>query len=68
MYIKRLFSTVIKCPTNYKCLPVCDCEIEFNKIIKDLNITIVTLSTKQKDDVKEDDKDKKQIPNNDRCD
>jgi len=52
MYIKRLFSTVIKCPTSYKCLPVCECEIEFNKIIKELNITIVSLNIEKKEDEK----------------
>jgi len=63
MYIKRLFSTVIKCPTNYKCLPVCECEIEFNKILKELNITIVSLTTKKKDE-----NDEKPEKEKERCD
>ena len=39
------------------------CEKEFNDIIKKLNITMVTLTMKQKDDIKEDDKYKIDIKN-----
>jgi hypothetical protein len=52
MYIKRLLSTVVKYPTSYKCMPVCECEIELNKIFKELNITIVSLNIEKKEDEK----------------
>jgi hypothetical protein len=60
----------IKLPKVYKChryledcSKYCICEEQFNKIIKDLNINIVTLSMKQKDDIKEEEN-----KTSDRCD
>jgi hypothetical protein len=48
------------------CSKYCACDEEFNKIIKDLNINIVTIIMKQKDDIKEDFKN--QTLPKDRCD
>jgi hypothetical protein len=51
MFVKRLFSSVVKCPTNYKCGTFCKCDEQIDNIIKQLNIKLVTLTMKQKDDI-----------------
>jgi len=74
MYIKRFLSNVMKCPKNYNCLPSeCICETEFQKLLKGLNIKIVTLTMKQKEDTITDvqnDKSKKELDQikKERCD
>lgn len=46
---KNFIKNVLKVTDKY-------CEKEFNDLIKKLNINIVTLTMKQKDDIKEDNK------------
>lgn len=61
MFIRRIIKKIPKIPQQPIFEPYC--EKEFEKLIKDLNITIVSLTIEKKDDDKRDDKKEKE-----RCD
>jgi len=61
MFIRRIIKKIPKIPQQPIFEPYC--EKEFEKLIKDLNITIVSLTMKQKDEIEEKPEKKKE-----RCD
>jgi len=61
MFIRRLLSSISKTPKIIT-TPIFEpfCEIEFNKILSDLNIRMITLTMKQKHEEEKEKQDEKE--------